>query len=44
MGLKVVIWSLDRSENVVDFQSEIVQDPDKSWIIFVKMARKLEKD
>ena len=45
---KGVIWSLDRSENVVqllgDFQSEIVQDPDKSWIIFVKMNRKLEKD
>ena len=26
------------------FQSEIVQENDKSWIILVKMARKLEKD
>ena len=47
-GQKGVIWSLDRSENVVqllgDFQSEIVQDPNKSWIILVKMARKIEKD
>ena len=46
-GQKVVIWSLDRSENVVqllgDFQSEIVQDPDKSWIISSRWLGSLKR-